>query len=239
MESQHVLVADGIDDGIGVQRLRWFTVVVRFSAKQLCGGHILAAGPCIDGKDGCSRKAKHHILLHTFHNVFVHVAKLASVTFVEDQHDVFFLQYLAQPFVVVVDVRFHQVRQLLNRGDDDAHIVILQLFQQDSCRRVRVRAVRLEVVVLLHGLVVQVFSVYHEEHLLYVLHLRSQLGSLKRCQRLTAASGVPDVATCADGSLPTVIDSRLYALQNLFCCGYLIGTHHQQLLIHVKHTILG
>ena len=49
---------------------------------------------------------------------------------------------------------------------------------------------------------------------------------------------MPDIATSPDASLPFVIDGCLYALQYLLCGCYLIGAHHQQLLIHVEYTIL-
>ena len=50
---------------------------------------------------------------------------------------------------------------------------------------------------------------------------------------------MPDVATSPDATLPFVEESRLYALQNLLCCSYLIRSHHQQLFIHIEHTIFG
>ena len=50
---------------------------------------------------------------------------------------------------------------------------------------------------------------------------------------------MPDIAACPDGALPTIIDGCLYALQYLFCGSNLIRPHHQQLLIHIKHAVLG
>ena len=48
---------------------------------------------------------------------------------------------------------------------------------------------------------------------------------------------MPDVTTCPDGALPLVIDSRLYPLQNLLRSGYLIGAHHQQLLLYIEYAV--
>ena len=50
---------------------------------------------------------------------------------------------------------------------------------------------------------------------------------------------MPDVAASLDGALPTHIHSRLYALQNFFCSCYLVWAHHQQLLVYIKHAVLG
>ena len=48
---------------------------------------------------------------------------------------------------------------------------------------------------------------------------------------------MPDIAASLDGSLPTVIDSRLNALQYLFGGCNLIRTHHEQLLVHIEHAV--
>ena len=109
----------------------------------------------------------------------MHITKLRTMALVEYQHDILFRQHLAQLFVLIPRGRLHQVREFLYCGDDDAHVVILQLFQQDTGRSVRVGTVLLEVVILLHGLIVQVFSIHHEEHLLDMVHPRSQLCCLE------------------------------------------------------------
>ena len=109
-------------------------IFVRFSTKQLCRGLVFTAGAGILSLDRRASKAKHHIFLHALHNEFVHIAKLTSVTLVEYQHDVLFLQYLAQLLVLVVDAWLHQVRQFLYRGDDDMTVVVLHLALQYPCR---------------------------------------------------------------------------------------------------------
>ena len=50
---------------------------------------------------------------------------------------------------------------------------------------------------------------------------------------------MPDVATCPGGALPLVVEGCLYAPEYLFRCCYLVGAHHQQLLVHVEHAVLG
>ena len=171
MESEHVLISDGIDNGVRVQGSCWLSLLVRLAAKQLCCRRVFAAFMCIDCKDGSTCKTKHQILLESLGNVLAHISKLTPVTLVENQHDVFFLQYLSQSFIVVIELGFHQVRQLLYRGNDDVAIVSLQLVQQHTGRAVRVGTILFEVVILLHGLIVQILSVYHKQHLVDVLHL--------------------------------------------------------------------
>ena len=50
---------------------------------------------------------------------------------------------------------------------------------------------------------------------------------------------MPDVSTRLDGSLPLVQGSLTDTAQDTLGSGYLIRTHHHQVLIHRKHTILG
>ena len=127
MEAQHILIPDGIDDRIGMQGARRFTLIVGFASKQLSRRRVLAAFMRIDRKDRCTSEAKHQILLESFGNILAHIPELTSVTLVEYQHDVLFLQHLAQFLVVVIELGFHQVRQLLDCRDDDVTVVTLQL----------------------------------------------------------------------------------------------------------------
>ena len=130
MEAQHVIVANGVDDSIDMQCLRRLSLLVRFTTKQLCRRAVFTAFVGIDSKDRCSCEAEHHIAFHTFGNQLVHFAKLTSVTLVEYQYDILFLQHLTQLFVLVIDGRFHQVREFLYRSDDDMTVVVFHLFLQ-------------------------------------------------------------------------------------------------------------
>ena len=110
--------------------------------------------------------------------------------------------------------------------------------QQDAAATVRVGTVLLEVVILLHGLIVQVFSVNHEEYLLHPLIHRSQLCRLERGQRLAATRCVPDVAACLCRTQPTaIVQGLIDTAQDGLCCCYLVGAHHHQTLIYRKHTV--
>ena len=50
---------------------------------------------------------------------------------------------------------------------------------------------------------------------------------------------MPDVTAGTDGPLPFIIQCRLDSLQDFLCGGNLVGTHHQQLLIHIEHAVFG
>ena len=127
MERQHVLIPDGIDDGVGMQRFRRLAVLVRLTAEELGGCRVFATRIGVDGEDGCTCESEHHVFLHPFGDEFVHVAKLRTVALVEYQHDIFLRQHLAQFLVLIPRLGLHQVRQFLDGGDDDVHRVILQL----------------------------------------------------------------------------------------------------------------
>ena len=129
METQHILIADSIDDGIYVQGFGRLSLIIRLTTKQLGCGAVLTTFVGIDRKDGCTRESKHHVAFHAPCNQLVHLTELTPMAFIENQYDILFSQHFAQTFVVVIDLWLHQVRQLLNSGNDDIHIVVLHLFQ--------------------------------------------------------------------------------------------------------------
>ena len=239
MEAKHIIIAYGVNDGIGVQGFRGLPSRVRLASEELGCGGVLTALIGVYGEDGRTCEAKHHVALHPARDELMHFSKLASVAFVKDEHDVLLLQDFAKLLVTIVDAGLHQVRQLLNRRDDDVAIVVLHLPLQHTSRCVRVGAVGFEVVVLLHRLVVQVFPIDHEEYFLDFWHLRGQLCRLERGERFARACCVPNVASCLCCSLPTVVDGGLDAQQYLLCGCNLVGTHHHQLLIDVEDAISG
>ena len=95
METQHVFIPDGIDDGIGMQGFRGLAILVQFSTKQLGCGGVSATCTGIHGKDRCASKAKHHVFLHPLGNQLMHVAKLRTMALIENQHNVLLRHHLA------------------------------------------------------------------------------------------------------------------------------------------------
>ena len=125
---------------------------------------------------------------------------------VEDQHHI--LVEHVDDFILLLE----QDTQFLNRGDDDAAIRVVQLLLQDFIIAVAVGAILLEIVILLHGLVVQIFAVHHKEDFLHTFHFTGQLCRLERCQGLAATRRVPDVSPTLDGALQFVEHGHVDAL---------------------------
>lgn len=86
---------------------------------------------------------------------------------VEDQHDV-----------------AGEAIELLNGGDDDLGVGVFELLLEDSGASVAVCGALLELVVLPHGLVVEIFAVDDEQDLIDVWQLADELGGLEAGQGL-------------------------------------------------------
>ena len=97
----------------------------------------------------------------------VHITELATVALVKDDHHVLLIDLMPRIFL-------DKGRQLLDGGNDDMRFRVFQLAFQDRSAGVRVCCPLLETVILLHGLVVQVLAVYHEQHLVDIRQLRCQ-----------------------------------------------------------------
>ena len=154
----------------------------------------------------------------------MHISELAAVALVKNDDDV-----LAKDGVPLVLP--HENIQLLNGGDDNFSARVLHLLLQHGGVGIAVGRALFKAVVLLHGLVVQIFSVHHEEHLVDVRELRGQLGSLEGGQGFAAAGGMPDVAAGLNGSAFFVVGGHLDPVQDALGGCDLIGPHdHQQVL---------
>jgi hypothetical protein len=221
---QHVLVVDGIDDGVGVQLV----------AKGLRGGapQRVAGGAGVLGKDGRAGEAEQVIALEHPGDFGVHVAELAAVAFVEDHHHMRVIHR-------VLLVLGHEAGKLLDGGDDDARVRVFQLPLQHRRGRVRVGRAFLEALVFAHGLVVQILAIHHEQHLVDVRQASRQLRRLEAGQRFAAAGGVPDVAARRHRAQLLVIGGGGNALQDALGGHDLVGPHHQQLAIHIEHAVFG
>ena len=226
-ELQHILVADGIDDGIGMQLF----------AKGLLRGAQVGKLACtgILGEDRRSREAEDVVFLEGLGNHHVHVAELAAMTFVEDEHHVL---RSAFDFLFL----FQQGGEFLDGGDDDlfrVFVLVVELALEDVRRGVAVGAAFLEVVVFLHGLVVEVLAVDDEEHLVDIGQGGGYLGGLKRGQGLAAARSMPDVASGARATLPFVHRGLLDAQHDALGGGNLVGTHHEEVLVDREDAVFG
>lgn len=190
-EGQHVHVADGVDNGVGVQLV----------AKGLPGGAQLrvAGATAIGSEDGRTGETEEVVALEGPSDVGVHVAELGPVALVEDYDDVLVVDVAV---LVAVDER----AEFLDRRNDDVGARILKPTLEDGRRGVGVGGPLLEPVVLAHGLVVQILAVNDEDDLVDPGHHGGQLGGLERDQGLAGSGGVPDVFAGRDSAKLLVID---------------------------------
>ena len=132
----------------------------------------LTARAGVVGEYRCACKTEQMVFLEFLYDSCVHLAKLAAVAFIENQHHMLAINRMCT-------VLGYEHRQLLYGGDNDVRIVILQLFFQYCHAGIAVGSTFLKSVVFLHGLVVQVLAVYHKQYLIDTFHLAGQTGRLK------------------------------------------------------------
>ena len=128
----------------------------------------IAARFCVLGKNGCACKSEDVVVLEELRNLDVHIPELAAVALIEDKNKV-----LAQNGVL--RILGDEIVELLNGGNYDFVLVriafcifILKLSLQNLCVLVSVGCSSLKAVILFHGLIVKVFSIDYEQHLVDV-----------------------------------------------------------------------
>ena len=229
VESQDVAIVDGVGDRIGVQA--FFEEVFRGPHGSLNVFDLLLGSVLV--KDGCTRETKELGTREEFFDGLMVLPKLRTVAFVKDEDNTFVSQHGKQLFVgrlstframLVAFAVFIQCQaQLLDSGDDDLVGVVFRKQTTNQCGGVGVffDATFLKLVELFSCLPVQVLAVDDEHAFVNAVVLLQQCGGLEGRQRLSAASGVPDVSVAA-----VVVD----ALHNLLHRIDLIGSHDHQLL---------
>ena len=168
----------------------------------------------------------------------MHLPKLAAVTFIKND-DAVFPKYL-MPLIFR-----YKVIQFLDGGDNDFVLVkaaffvlILQLSLQNFRRSIAVGRTFLKTIVLLHGLIVQIFSIHHKQHLVHIRQGRGKLCCFERSQCLAASCSVPDITAGINSTCFSVVGGNFDAVQNPLCGGNLIGAHNHQDFFGGKDTIL-
>ena len=149
-EGQNILVIDRVNDRIGVQLI----AEGLFSGGEMRILHV--TGVC--GEDRRAGEAEHMILFEVLDDRGVHIAELAAVAFVKDDDDMLLIHRMT---LVLID----EGRELLDCRDDDPRVVVLELLFQDRGRGIAVGGALFKAVIFLHRLVVEVFSVHNEQHL--------------------------------------------------------------------------
>ena len=176
IEFQHILIVDGIDDGISVERFSMIALFVQLSAKHICSSHHFALFTTgINSKYRGAGKAKHDVLLETLLNLFLHGAKLRAVALVKDENENLIKNLLLYQLFP------QEARHLLYRGDDDVRIIAtgIELIEQYFTVHIAIGTVRAETVVFLHRLIVQILSVNDEYYLMYSLYIACKLSRLE------------------------------------------------------------
>lgn len=223
-ERQHVAVIDGVDDGVGVELV----------AEGLFRGfqQRVAPLPRIDGKNGRAREAEQVIVFECLDNGRMQIAELGSVTFVKHQHD-------APLEDGVPRIAADEDAQLLDGGDNDPAVRVVQLPGQHLDGIVAVGRAPFKAVIFLDGLVIQVASVHHEQHLVHVGEFRGKLGRLERGQGLAGAGGMPDVAAAFERPGLFVVVGDLDALEDALRGRDLVRPHDQQQFLGGEHAEAG
>ena len=223
-EGQYIFVVNGVHNGIGVELI---------AKSLLCRAEYgILAYACIDCKDGRAGKAEQMVLLKVFGNGLMHIPELTPVALIKNDNNSLIKN-------AVSDVLLDKGGELLNGGDNDSCIVILQLALQNRRRGVAVGSSLFKAVIFPHRLIVQILAVHNEKHFVDVVQLGSKLRRLERGQCFAATGGVPDVPAACYGAVFLIIVGDLNAVQNALGGDDLIWPHHQQHIFRRKYTVTG
>ena len=207
VEAEDVVVENGVLDEVVVQAL---------AEKRLGGEDAMPLRHAVHLEAWRPGEAEELRVCEVPDDVTVHVSELATVTFVDDEHD----------FLVLVGVHHLRVARsldgdchLLHRRDDELAALVLHLADENIRLVRRVHGALLELVELLGGLRIEVFAVNKEDDLLDLRAGGENLRRLERCERLARAGRVPDVGVLrGERRLP---HEGFHGID-------LIRTHHQQ-----------
>ena len=117
-------------------------------------------------------------------------------------------------------------------------IRIFQLSFKNSGRSIAVGRSLFKTVIFLHGLVVQVLTIYHKENLINIGKQGSKPGGLKGSQRLARSCGMPYIAPTGYRSIFFIIICNLNTIQDTLCCRNLIRSHYHQHFFRGEDAVL-
>ena len=217
MKAKNIVIEDGILDQIVVQA---------FTKQHFCCLCNLALSLSVHFKAGSTSKTKELCFPKMTHNILVHISKLATVTFVDDEYNLF-ISVRIHNFLILRTL--NGICHFLHRCNDELPVLILHLLYKNIGTISNIYGASFKLVKLLGSLGIQVLSVHKKDDLFNIRVCRKNLGSLKRCQCLSCACCMPDIG----------VPVRKCCLTNKGLHGiYLIGAHnHQQLISVVQNGI--
>ena len=161
----------------------------------------------------------------------MHIAELTAVALIKDNYNL--LVRHGVPCVL-----FDECAELLNGCNYNFCVGVFKLPFKNCGRCIAVRRTLFKAVVLLHRLIVQIFSVDDKEHFIYIIEACCKLCGLEGRQSFTAAGGMPYIAASLHRAVFFVIVGNFNAIEYSLGCRNLIGTHHQKHILSRKHAIL-
>ena len=148
------MVADGIN----------YRIAMELVTKSALGSCELDVAYCsgIVGKYRCAGKTEHMVFLEFLGDSLVHIAKLRAVTFIENQDGMLTVNLMLR-------IAGDEIGKLLNGGDDDSGIRVIELLFKHRSRSVGVGRAFLKAVILFHRLIVEIFAVNYKQHLVNLI----------------------------------------------------------------------
>ena len=212
MEAEDIVIENSVFNQVVMDAL---------SEQHFCSLRDFSFDFSVDLKTRRSSKAKELCFLEMPHNIFVHIAELTSMAFVDDEND-FFIFICIHDFSILrtLDCICH----LLHGGNNELPVLILHLFNENIGAVGCIHRSVFKLVEFFRSLRVQVFAVNKEDDFLDIWIGCLNLSRLKRGQSLTGAGCMPDVsiAVC-QRCLP---NKRFNSIN-------LIRTHNHQQLVRI------
>ena len=212
METEDIVIEDSILDQIVMQT---------FPKQHFGGLRDLALRLSVHFKTGRTGKAKELRFLEMPNNILVHISELAAVAFVNDEDNLFVTVCVHYLFVLRT---LNGICHLLHCRDNELPVFILHLPHKNVCAICDINRASLKLVKLFGCLRVQVLTVNKEDNLLDIRISCENLSSLKGCQRLSCAGGMPDISIA--------ICERSLSYKGFYGI-HLIGAHNHQNLIRI------
>ena len=173
-------------------------------------------------KNRRSGKTKHLRLIKEAFDIAMGIAKLATVTFIKNDHD-FFIFEIAN--LIAITVGTNGNIELLQGGDNQFVVLLPQLSDQGAGILGGIDTVCFEGIELTHRLGIEITTIHHKQDLFNFRQAHDELTGFEWSQGFSWACGVPDIA---------ILLWVLHTLNNLLYRIDLVGTQHHQTLFNFQ-----